>query len=94
MSVGKKKIYVVDDDESVCRDGVYASAEEAIRLAVANSFRVTTNTTLFLDADVDRTRRFFDGMMEIGVEGMTISPGYSYEKAPDRDRFLTRTRTF
>ncbi len=80
-------------DYAVCREGVYTKAEEAIRLAVARGFRVTTNTTLFQHADPARTRRFFDRMMEVGVEGMTISPGYSYQKAPDQENFLSRTRT-
>ena len=31
--------------------------------------------------------------MEMGVEGMMISPGYSYEKAPDQDHFLRRSQT-
>jgi hypothetical protein len=54
---------------------------------------VTTNTTLFEGADPARTLRFFDRMMELGVEGMTISPGYPYERAPDPGRFLARKRT-
>ena len=29
-------------------------------------------------------------MMELGVEGVTISPGYSYERAPRQDVFLKR----
>jgi len=32
-------------------------------------------------------------MMELGVEGMMLSPGYSYEKAPDQQHFLGRART-
>jgi hopanoid biosynthesis associated radical SAM protein HpnH len=31
--------------------------------------------------------------MELGVEGMMISPGYSYEKAPDQEHFLRRERS-
>jgi hypothetical protein len=60
---------------------------------VARGFRVTTNTTLFEGADPERTARFFDAMMELGVEGMMVSPGYSYEKAPDQQHFLARERT-
>ncbi len=56
--------------------------------AIAAGFRVTTNTTLFDDADPERIRAFFDEMMDLGVEGMMISPGYSYAKAPDQDHFL------
>jgi hopanoid biosynthesis associated radical SAM protein HpnH len=80
-------------DYAVCREGTYAKALEAIKLAVGMGFRVTTNTTLFQHADPERTRRFFDAMMEVGVEGMMLSPGYSYDKAPDQESFLTRRRT-
>lgn len=82
-----------EHDHAVCRDGVYEVAIKAIRTALAKGFRVTTNTTLFDDAEPARVRRFFDEMMELGVEGMMISPGYSYEKAPDQHGFLKRDRT-
>ena len=82
-----------DHDFSVCRDGTFETAERAIRKAVQRGFRVTTNTTLFEGTDPGRTRDFFDAMMELGVEGMMLSPGYSYEKAPDQEHFLGRERT-
>ena len=82
-----------DHDEAVCRDGVYDQAVEAIREAVARGFRVTTNSTLFEGADAFRMRDFFDEMMDLGVEGMMLSPGYSYSKAPDQEHFLRRQRT-
>ncbi|HEX4131220.1 MAG TPA: adenosyl-hopene transferase HpnH [Pirellulales bacterium] len=82
-----------EHDAAVCREGVYDIAERAIRAALAAGFRVTTNTTLFDHADPHRFREFFDAMMDLGVEGMMISPGYSYEKAPDQDHFLKREKT-
>ncbi len=82
-----------EHDHAVCREGVYEVAVKAIRTALAKGFRVTTNTTLFDDAEPSRVRRFFDEMMELGVEGMMISPGYSYDKAPDQQSFLKRDRT-
>jgi hopanoid biosynthesis associated radical SAM protein HpnH len=81
-----------DHDAAVCRDGVYDQAVEAIREAVRRGFRVTTNSTLFDGTDPERMRRFFDEMMGLGVEGMMISPGYSYSKAPDQEHFLRRQR--
>jgi hopanoid biosynthesis associated radical SAM protein HpnH len=80
-------------DFSVCREGGYELAIEGVREAVKQGFRVTTNTTLFDGADPNSVRAFFDEMMEIGVEGMMLSPGYSYEKAPDQRHFLGRART-
>ena len=82
-----------EHDSAVCRDGVYDVAVKAIKAALARGHRVTTNTTLFDDADPGRVRAFFDAMMTLGVEGMMISPGYSYQKAPDRQHFLKRSRT-
>ena len=82
-----------EHDSSVCRDGVYRRAHGAIRAALARGFRVTTNTTLFEGADPERTATFFDEMMRLGVEGMTISPGYRYERAAGRERCLVRERT-
>jgi len=82
-----------DHDEAVCRDGVYDEAVEAIRAAVARGFRVTTNSTIFDGASPLRMRAFFDEMMGLGVEGMMISPGYSYSKAPDQEHFLRRAKT-
>ncbi len=82
-----------EHDLAVCRDGVYEVAVKAIRAALDRGFRVTTNTTLFDDANPERVRGFFDEMMKLGVEGMMISPGYSYQKAPDQKNFLKRNRT-
>ena len=80
-------------DFSVCREGGYEIAVEGIREAIARGFRVTTNTTLFDGADPNSVRAHFDEMMELGVEGMMLSPGYSYDKAPDQKHFLGRART-
>ena len=82
-----------EHDAAVCRDGTYKTAVEAIREAVQRGFRVTTNTTLFEGTDPARVRLFFDEMMKLGVEGMMLSPGYSYQKAPDQEHFLGRERT-
>ena len=80
-------------DFSVCREGGYDLALEGIREALKRGFRVTTNITLFDGADPNSVRAFFDQMMELGVEGMMLSPGYSYDKAPDQQHFLGRART-
>ncbi|MBI3625105.1 MAG: adenosyl-hopene transferase HpnH [Candidatus Rokubacteria bacterium] len=82
-----------EHDEAVCRDGIYDEAVEAITEALRRGFRVTTNTTLFDGANAARVREFFDEMMRLGVEGMMLSPGYNYSKAPDQEHFLRRTRT-
>ena len=80
-------------DFAVCREGTYETATDGIREAVKRGFRVTTNTTLFDGTDAKSVREFFDEMMDLGVEGMMISPGYTYDKAPDQTRFLGRNKT-
>ena len=80
-------------DFSVCREGGYDVAIDGMKEALRRGFRVTTNTTLFDGADPNSVRAFFDEMMELGVEGMMLSPGYSYDKAPDQKHFLGRART-
>ncbi len=82
-----------EHDHAVCREGTFDVAVEAIKATLKAGFRVTTNTTLFDTADPERIRGFFDEMMRLGVEGMMISPGYSYEKAPDQEHFLRREKT-
>jgi len=80
-------------DFAVCREGGYDIAVEGIREAVKRGFRVTTNTTLFDGANAKSVRAFFDEMMALGVEGMMLSPGYSYDKAPDQNKFLGKAKT-
>ena len=75
-------------DFSVCREGGYDIAMEGVRAAVAGGFRVTTNTTLFDGADPNSVRAHFDELMAAGVESMMVSPGYTYDKAPDQTHFL------
>lgn len=80
-------------DFAVCREGTYDTATAGIREAVKRGFRVTTNTTLFEGTDPKSVRAFFDEMMALGVEGMMLSPGYSYDKAPDQQHFLGKAKT-
>jgi hopanoid biosynthesis associated radical SAM protein HpnH len=80
-------------DRSVCQEGVYDRAVAAIRLAKDRGFRVNINCTLFNDAQPERVAEFFDTVKAMGVDGITVSPGYAYERAPDQQHFLTRGRT-
>src|SRR3954465_13066167 len=76
-------------DESVCKEGVFDQAIEAIRQAEAAGFKVMSNTTFFT---TDTARDVIDVLDylndEVGVDNMQISPGYAYEKAPDQEHFL------
>jgi hopanoid biosynthesis associated radical SAM protein HpnH len=82
-----------DHDRSVCQEGVFDRAVAAIKAAKARGFRVNINCTLFNTADPERTAAFFDHVREIGVDAITVSPGYAYERAPDQQHFLNRETT-
>jgi len=80
-------------DHAVDRKGVFKQAVEGIQLAKKMGFRVMTNTTVFDYVKPQDMVDLFDEMTEIGVDGMMVSPGYNYEKAPDQDHFLKRENT-
>jgi len=82
-----------EHDRSVCQTGTYDKAVSAIRAAKARGFRVNINCTLFNNADPERVATFFDEVRALGVDAMTISPGYAYERAPDQKHFLHRETT-
>ena len=78
-------------DESVCQEGVFDKAVAAIKLARSKGFRVTINCTLFSGEDPDHVAAFFDEALALGIEGIMVSPGYSYQHAPRQDVFLGRS---
>jgi hopanoid biosynthesis associated radical SAM protein HpnH len=81
-------------DRSVCQDGVFERAVEAIRVLRARGFRVNINATLFDGVSPDEVGAFFDyATDDLDVEGITVSPGYAYERAPDQEHFLNRKKT-
>ncbi len=86
---GREKIH----DRTVGRAGVHKTAVKAIRKAKAMGFRVMTNTTIFSGESPEEFRKFFDECMALGTDGMMISPGYAYEKAPTQGRFLKNEQT-
>ena len=81
-------------DRSVCQDGVFDKAVEAIKLLRKRGFRVNINSTLFDGVAPDEVATFFDYVShDLDVEGITVSPGYAYERAPDQEHFLNRKKT-
>ena len=80
-------------DKCVDRKGVFETAVKAIKAAKAKGFRVTTNTTIFEGANPKEMQEFFDFIDTLNLDGMMVSPGYSYEWAPNQDHFLKREQT-
>jgi hopanoid biosynthesis associated radical SAM protein HpnH len=82
-----------EHDHAVDQKGVFKRAVKAIEAVKAAGFRVNINCTLFDNAQADRVAEFFDYVMALGVEGITVSPGYAYERAPNQAHFLSRQQT-
>jgi hopanoid biosynthesis associated radical SAM protein HpnH len=83
----------VEHDRAVDQKGVFKRAIKAIRAVKAAGFRVNINCTLFDNANAEKTAEFFDYVTALGVEGITVSPGYAYERAPNQEHFLNRQQT-
>jgi hopanoid biosynthesis associated radical SAM protein HpnH len=83
----------VEHDASVCQDGVYDRAVAAIAKAKQAGFRTIINATLFNNAEPEKVASFFDDVMAMGIDGISVSPGYAYERAPDQQHFLNRRAT-
>ena len=83
-----------EHDKAVAQDGVFKKAVAAIRKAKALGFRVNLNCTLFDQTPASEIARFFDfASQNLEVEGITVSPGYAYERAPNQEHFLNREKT-
>ncbi|PPR31867.1 MAG: 7-carboxy-7-deazaguanine synthase [Alphaproteobacteria bacterium MarineAlpha6_Bin6] len=82
-----------EHDHSVCRGGVYTKVIDAIKVAKQKGFRCNVNCTLFHQMTPKRTAEFFDFVTDLGVDGITVSPGYAYERAADQKNFLKRKKT-
>jgi len=82
-----------EHDQAVAQSGVFRRAVRAIEAARERGFRVNVNCTLFNTAEPERVAAFFDLVSGLGVEGITVSPGYAYERAPDQAHFLSRRQT-
>jgi hopanoid biosynthesis associated radical SAM protein HpnH len=79
-------------DKSVCQEGVFDKAVSAIKAAKARGFTVNVNATIFDGHAAEDIAAFLDFTKELGV-GVSISPGYAYERAPDQQHFLARKKT-
>jgi hopanoid biosynthesis associated radical SAM protein HpnH len=66
-------------DAVVQRPGVFRQAIAGIRAAKQAGFRVTTNTTVYRQTDMDEIVVLLEYLTELGVDGMMITPAYGYE---------------
>jgi len=81
-------------DHAVNQPGTFKRTVAAIRMVRSRGFRVNVNCTLFDQMNASEVAAFFDFCTnDLDVEGITVSPGYAYERAPDQEHFLNRTKT-
>src|SRR5664279_5588474 len=79
-------------DKAVSQVGTFDRAVSAIKAAKARGFAVNVNATIFDGHAAEDIAKFLDYTTELGV-GVSMSPGYAYERAPDQEHFLNRTKT-
>jgi hopanoid biosynthesis associated radical SAM protein HpnH len=79
-------------DKAVSQEGVFEKAVSAIKAAQAKGFTVNVNATIFDGHSAEDIARYLDFAQSMGV-GVSISPGYAYERAPDQEHFLARRKT-
>ncbi len=82
-----------EHDKSVCQEGVFDRAVKAIKAAQDAGHTVNVNATIFDGTPAERVADFLDYCEDSGINGVSISPGYAYERAPDQEHFLSRQKT-
>ncbi len=76
-------------DRLLGRAGLFNTAISAIKAAKARGFRVCTNTTIYKETDPQEIEILFAYLGHIGVDGLLVSPAYSFEGVSD-ELFLSR----
>ncbi|HEX78503.1 MAG TPA: adenosyl-hopene transferase HpnH [Dehalococcoidia bacterium] len=76
-------------DRITGREGTFDIAIAAIKAAKRAGFQVRTNTTIYKGTDPLEIEALFQLLTQIGVDGIMVSPGFSYEGVAD-DVFLSR----
>ena len=79
-------------DAIVGQKGVFDTATKAIKEAKLSGFRVCTNTTIYKNTDIKEIEELFTLLQSIGVDGMLVSPGFSFEDN-NNDVFMSREET-
>ncbi len=77
-------------DRAVEKQGVFREAISGIKAAKAAGFKVTTNTTVYKETDMNEIAELFEYLKQFGVDGHMLSPAYGYSAVNDREIFMTR----
>ena len=76
-------------DLITCRPGTFKKTIETIKKAKEKGFRVSTNTSVYKNTDIGELERLFELLKSIHVDGILISPAFSYESV-EGSIFLSR----
>lgn len=79
-------------DKAVDQSGVFEKAVRAIKAAQDAGFNVNVNATIFDGYPAEELADYLDYATSLGV-GISLSPGFAYERAPDQEHFLNRRKT-
>jgi len=75
------------------RKGLYDMDLRMIRLAKSQGFRVITNTTVYRETKLEELEQMWVELEAAGVDGLLVSPGYSYQAVKTKEIFLQRQDT-
>ncbi len=75
------------------RAGVFDSAVEALQLLHSRGFRSVISCTLYEGMAAKEVGELFDFVLGLGAGGITLSPGYYYAHASQKEMFLQRGRS-
>ncbi len=81
-----------EHDHAVDQKGTFKIAVKAIKAAQEKGFQVNVNATIFDNMTAKQVADYLDFATDLGVN-ISISPGYAYERAEDKDHFLSREKT-
>ncbi|OFX01096.1 MAG: hopanoid biosynthesis associated radical SAM protein HpnH [Alphaproteobacteria bacterium RIFCSPHIGHO2_12_FULL_63_12] len=81
-----------EHDRAVDQKGTFKIAVKAIKAAQEKGFQVNVNATIFDNMTAKQVADYLDFATDMGVN-ISISPGYAYERAEDKDHFLSREKT-
>ncbi|NIV40604.1 MAG: adenosyl-hopene transferase HpnH [Anaerolineae bacterium] len=77
-------------DRYAGREGVFATAMDALSAAKRRGFRVMVNTTLYKETDVAETVRLLELLAQVPVDGIMVAPAFGFEGV-DAGLCLTRS---
>lgn len=77
-------------DAMAGREGLFDQVIRTIESACKRGFRVNVNCTLYKGTTEAESVELFEWITSLGVEGVTVAPAFSYERAQQQGIFMDR----